>query len=70
MPELMIVASDIAPTVTDHALVVGTPLDAIIRLESQQRITTVVLAGAYARDLELARFLGESYPSICVELEA
>jgi hypothetical protein len=48
---------------------VATPLDAIVRLETQ-RIRTVVLAGSYATNRELAAFVGEFYPTIRIECEA
>jgi hypothetical protein len=51
----------------DDAMVVSTPLDAIVRLERRKRIRTVVLSGSYARDQELAAFLDEFYPSVRVE---
>jgi hypothetical protein len=52
-----------------EAIVVSTLLDAIVRLEARQRIGTVVLAGAYAADAELATCLGELYPSVHIERE-
>jgi hypothetical protein len=43
---------------TEDPVVVRTPLDAIMRLERRpQRIRTVVLAGAYATNQELAKFI-------------
>jgi hypothetical protein len=69
MREIMIVASDIAPTITDHSFVVTTPLDAITLLEKRRRVRTVVLAGRYAHDAMFEAFLVESYPSLYVERE-
>ncbi len=71
MQQTMIVSSD-QPSVTsahDGIIVVGTPLEAIIRLEKPERIRTVVLAGAYATNRELATFLSEFYPSLCIACE-
>ena len=71
----MILSSGTQPTIvrwSDDAIHVATPLDAIIRLEraeSQRRIHTVVLAGRYASDRELARFLGAFYPAVHIERE-
>ncbi len=45
------------------------PLEVIARLEGR-RIGTVVLAGSYASDPELAAFLAEHHPSVRVEREA
>ncbi|HSD88850.1 MAG TPA: hypothetical protein VLB44_15085 [Kofleriaceae bacterium] len=70
MREIMIVASDIAPTVSEHAFVVSTPLDAIIQLEKCGRIRTVVLAGTFAYNRDLEACIGELYPSIQIEREA
>jgi hypothetical protein len=69
MREIMIVASDMSPTVTEHAFVVSTPLDAIVQLERPGRIRTVVLAGTFARNGALAACIGELYPSVRVERE-
>jgi len=53
---------------TEDPVVVRTPLDAIMRLERRpQRIRTVVLAGAYATNDELAKFINEAYPWVGVE---
>jgi hypothetical protein len=47
----------------DDAIVVRTPLDAIMRLEKRpQRIRTVVLSGSYASNDELVKFIREAYP--------
>ena len=69
MREIMIVAPDLAPVISDRSFVVTTPLDAIMQLETRRRVRTVVLAGSFARDAELAAALGELYPSISVERE-
>lgn len=69
MREIMIVASDIAPAISDRSFVVTTPLDAIMQLERRGRVRTIVLAGTYARDPELAAFLGVFDPSVHVERE-
>ena len=69
---MMIVSHTNPPTsaVTEEdPIVVATPLDAIVRLQRPQQIRTVVLAGLYATNHELAAFLGEFYPSIQVECE-
>ena len=71
MQQTMIVSSD-QPSVTsahDGFIVVGTPLEAIMRLEKPERIRTVVLAGAYATNREFAKFLSEFYPSLCIACE-
>jgi len=52
-----------------NELVVGTPLDLIVQLESSRPISKVVLAGAYA-NRELASFVLETYPWVGVELPA
>lgn len=53
----------------ENLIVVGTPLDAITRLEARVPISTLVLAGSYARDEEVAQFFAEFYPSIGLEHE-
>jgi len=68
----MIVSAGNQPSVRtarEDAIVVATPLDAIMRLEGRDRIRTVVLAGSYASNRELATFLGEFYPRVRVERE-
>jgi hypothetical protein len=45
-------------------IVVGTPLDAITRLERRSAISTIILAGTFARNDELAAFLAEFYPAV------
>ena len=50
-------------------VVVGTPLDLIVQLESSRPISKVVLAGAFA-NRELASFVLETYPWVGVELPA
>ena len=57
------------PVVRDTAVVVATPLDAILQLEQPRGIATVVLAGSYAQDPALVEFLHEFYPAIRVECE-
>ena len=72
----MIVSSGNQPTIepySDAAIRVATPLDAIMmleRAEAGRRIATVILAGTYARDRELAHFLGTFYPAVQIESEA
>ena len=68
MQQTMIMSSSAEPTTDDNegSIVVTTPLDAIIRLESRQ-IRTVVLSGAYARNGEFAECLCELYPSVRIE---
>jgi len=69
MHQTMIVSSSADPNnLTEDAIRVATPLDAIRRLEERQ-IGTVVLVGEYARNGELADFLGKFYPSIRIERE-
>ncbi len=50
-------------------VVVGTPLDLIVQLESSRPISKVVLAGAFA-NRELASFVLETYPWVGLELPA
>jgi hypothetical protein len=74
MHQTMIVSSSTnqeTSTAREDAIVVATPLDAIVRLERREhrRIRTVVLAGTYALNGELAAFLGEFYPQVRVERE-
>ena len=49
----------------DDREVVATPLDMISRLEDHQ-ISTVVLAGGFAKNRELASFLLDFYPAVRV----
>ena len=71
----MILASGTRPTIerwSDEVVRVATPLDAIMRLERMHRhdpIRTVILAGGFASDPELVRFLGVFYPRVRVECE-
>jgi hypothetical protein len=58
------------PVVRDTAVVVATPLDAIMQLEQPRGIATVVLAGSYAQDPAIVEFLHEFYPSIRIERES
>jgi hypothetical protein len=73
MNQTMIVSSNNQPTIhgraRDDAFVVATPLEAIMRLERRGRIGTIVLAGTFATNGELATFLDEFYPSVRVERE-
>lgn len=46
--------------------VVATPLDMIARLEEHGEISTVVLAGGFAANRELASFLLDFYPAVRV----
>jgi hypothetical protein len=66
MQQTMIISSDqpSVPSTHDDVVVVGTPLEAIMRLEQRERIRTVVLVGSYATNREFAAFLSEVYPSI------
>jgi hypothetical protein len=52
----------------EDAICVATPLEAIMRLENRP-IGTIVLAGEYAANPELAIALGELYPSVRIERE-
>ena len=77
MPDTMIVTSNNQPVIgglryyaRDEAIVVSTPLDAIVRLENGPRIATVVLAGSFSKNQELASFLGAFYPSVRVRCDA
>ena len=66
----LILSSDATRSVAhENLIVVGTPLDAITRLEARVPISTLVLAGAYARNQEFASFFAEFYPSIDLEHE-
>lgn len=50
---------------SERYLVVQTPLDMIAKLEhDRDQIETVVLTGSYAKSVELASFLSESYPAL------
>jgi hypothetical protein len=69
MNHTMIVSSSNRVRNTGDAIWVGSPLEAIVRLESPQRIDTVVLAGSYATNHELAAALVELYPTLRVECE-
>jgi hypothetical protein len=51
----------------EDAVVVTTPLDAIVRLERGRRISKVVLAGSYASDAALVSFLGAFYPTVEIQ---
>jgi hypothetical protein len=55
---------------SEQAVVVTTPLDAIMQLEGPGRIGTVVLAGSFAMNEELANSLAELYPGLRIECEA
>jgi hypothetical protein len=74
--EKLVMSPGNQPTVERHrdeAIRVRTPLDAIMILERAQRdhrIGTVVLAGGYAHDQVLARFLHTFYPAVRIESEA
>jgi len=68
MSDTLIVSSDHLPGARPNGYVVATPLEAIARLE-RRRVSTVVLAGTFARDRELASFLRAFYPAIRVERE-
>jgi hypothetical protein len=46
--------------------VVSTPLDMIHQLEDHHEISTVVLAGGFAKNRELATFLLDFYPTVRV----
>jgi len=65
---ILATANQGAPAASDDTVIVTTPLDAIMRLEKRP-IRTIVLAGSYATNRELAAFLGEFYPSILVVRE-
>jgi len=67
MQQTMVVSSERARDDNPDEIVVATPLDAIMRLETRARIRRVVLAGIYARDRAFAAFLGENYPAVRVE---
>jgi hypothetical protein len=68
MSDTLIVSSDRYPTADDDMFVVKTPLEAIARLE-RRRVRTVVLAGTFARNRELAAFLRAFYPAVRIERE-
>ena len=69
---MTIVLSNNQPTVArwEDAIVVATPLDAIVRLEHDDHIGTVVLAGTFAGNSELASFFDQFYPNVRIEREA
>lgn len=57
----------LARVLDDDTAVVATPLDMIRRLEDPwRRISTVVLAGSFAANRELASFLLDFYPLVRV----
>ena len=61
----LVVSSDRDRTYDAGTLVVSTPLDMISYLEDTRvPIATVILAGSYARDREMAKSLRELYPSV------
>lgn len=67
--QTLIVSSKASAVEQDDAMVVSTPLDAIMRLEHRERIRTVVLTGSFARDRALVAFLDEFYPAVRIERE-
>ena len=68
MSDTLIVSSVRYAMPHDDAFVVTTPLEAIARLE-RRRVRTVVLAGTFARNRELAAFVRAFYPAVRVERE-
>jgi hypothetical protein len=63
--QTLIISSDANREATHaNSIVVGTPLDAITRLERRCSIDAVVLVGSFAANDELAMFLAEYYPSV------
>lgn len=69
MNHTMIVSSSSRVRNAGDAIWVASPLEAIVRLESPEAIDTVVLAGSYATNHELASALAELYPTVRVECE-
>jgi hypothetical protein len=70
MTTTLVLSLDASRSVTHaNTIVVGTPLDAITRLEQRSSIATVVLAGTYAQNDDIAIFLAEFYPAIRLEQE-
>jgi hypothetical protein len=64
-----LVITDSEGTHEQGTLVVPTPLDMIGCLEDKRiPIATVILAGRYARDREMASSLQELYPDVSVAL--
>ncbi len=53
----------------DGALVVRTPLDLILLLETDQMVSEVVLAGTYADNSTLLAFLRDLYPRLPIAFE-
>jgi hypothetical protein len=52
----------------DDTIVVGTPLELIVALEAAHRlVSTVVLAGRFVLDHDLAGFLRDFYPELGVD---
>jgi hypothetical protein len=51
-----------------NILVVSTPLELLFALENNdQLISTVMLAGRFVNDGDLATFLGETYPQLGID---
>ncbi len=71
MHQTMIMSSD-GPRARPQGDViqVGTPLDAIVQLETPELVSRVVLVGSFATNRELAAFLSDSYPAVAIECEA
>jgi hypothetical protein len=68
-PRTVVVSGDPRDREQPHpdSVVVQTNLDLIAQLEDPRNfVVTVVLAGAFAKDRELASFLVEAYPGIKV----
>ena len=64
----ILVVSSTRPTQKKQDTIwVGTPLEVISLLEhDRELISTVILAGRFATNRELANFLSESYPSLSI----
>jgi hypothetical protein len=66
----LILSSNASRSIThEDTTIVATPLDAISRLEGHRPISTVLLAGTFARNTEVVKFLAEFYPSVRIEYE-
>jgi hypothetical protein len=71
MHQTMIVSSDYPRARQQGDVIqVGTPLDAIVQLETPELVSRVVLVGSFATNRELATFLTDSYPAVEIECEA
>jgi hypothetical protein len=66
---LILTSNAIRSITHEDTTVVGTPLDAISRLERGRAVSRVLLAGTFACNAEVTSFLARFYPSVRVEYE-